>query len=273
MEAFGEALGESQVSFANPQLTFSIISDFGLPINLGFTPLEVRKKGESLPILFTVPNPVEILAPAEIGETARTDIGIANLAEVFDFVPDEIAYGLSMTLNEGLTDGLNFMHDTSRLRIRVHAELPLHGRASNIVLKDTFEIDMTDAKESQVVSASLRIRAENELPLGVALQFYFANENSVVSDSLFSGGPVDLIEASTVTSSGELLQAGSVDQSIELDEQKLKSLFDAKRLIVRATMNTSLDPSGEQNHVQFKSGYKINLNLGFQAKLKLESEL
>src|SRR5690606_26570291 len=142
-----------------------------------------------------------------------------------------------------------------------------------IVLKDTFEIDMTDAKESQVVSASLRIRAENELPLGVALQFYFANENSVVSDSLFSGGPVDLIEASTVTSSGELLQAGSVDQSIELDEQKLKSLFDAKRLIVRATMNTSLDPSGEQNHVQFKSGYKINLNLGFQAKLKLESEL
>lgn len=274
IDAFGDALGEAEVSFANPQFTFSIISDLGLPVTIGFTPLEARKKsGEVLPIEFTVPNPVQIQAPTVLGDVAQTDIGIANLGAIFDFAPEQLAYGLSIGVNEGITDGVNFMHDTSSLRIKLHAELPIYGRASNIMLSDTFDIDLTDAEETQVLNASLRIRAENELPLDAFLQVYFADEDGIVSDSLFAQGNTNVIKASSVTAAGELQEAGRVDLSISLDEQKLKRLFESKKMIVRATMNTSREASGNQHHVQFKSGYKINMALGFQAKLKLESAL
>ncbi len=274
MDAFGDALGEAKVSFADPQLTFSVISDFGLPVTIDFNPLEARNQaGDVLPIEFTVPNPVQIQAPVELGETATTDIGIANLGALFDFSPDEMAYGLSIGANQGMTSGVNFMHDTSKLRVLTHAELPLYGKASNILLRDTFELDLSGAEETQIESAALRIRCVNELPLDAFLQIYFANENSIISDSLFADGFTNLIKASTVTAAGELDQAGSVDNTIALNEGKLKRLFEAKRLIVKASLNTTTETSGVQNHVQFKSDYTINLNLGFQAKLKLESEL
>jgi|GEM_PF-738836 len=274
ISAFGNSLGEAQVSFADPKLSLEITSEYGIPATIDFNPFEVRKQNASpMPILFATPTPIQLLAPAAPGGEAKTDIQFSNTGQIFDYAPEEFYYQFQMHINQGLTSGVNFCADTSKIKVKFTAEVPIYGKASGIVMADTFDIDLGDAKESDIESATLRSKAVNELPLEAKLQIYLADENSSIIDSIFTSGLTSIIKASTVNASGDLTQAGVAEENIHLSEDKLQKLFAARKLIVRMRMATSTDAGGSQVHVKFKSQYKINLKLGLDAKLNLEVDL
>lgn len=271
---FGSSLNDAEVSFGDPKLFFTVISDYGIVTRINFTPLEALKEsGEAMPILFNQANPITISSPDVLGESATTELTITNAKQVFDFVPESLRYGIDLRINPGLTGGSNFLADTSKLRVNVRAELPLYAKANNIIISDTMDIDLGDAEETEIESASLRIKAKNQLPLDGLLQIYLANDRGVIIDSLFADGRAEVIKSSTVDASGNLKEAGISDTNIPLNDAKLKRLFDARQLIIKALMNTAKESDGSQNYVQFKTDYKLNINIGLQAKLNLEVEL
>jgi len=274
INAFGNALGDAEVSFAEPKINLEITSEYGLPATLEFEPFEVRKENaEPLPILFSTPNPVVINAPATLGGQAVSNVGFANVAAVFDYAPQQFYYQFQMGINKGLTSGSNFCADTSKISVKLTVEVPVHGKATGIVLTDTFDIDLSDSKQSEIESAVLHSIAVNELPLEAALQIYLADENGVLIDSIFATGQTALIKGSTVTSAGDLSAPGIADVDIPLSAAKLEALFEARKMIVRMATTTSKDGSGNYPLVKFKSNYKINIKLGLEAKLNLEVDL
>jgi hypothetical protein len=274
MNAFGNSLHGAQISFAEPSVKMQITSEYGLPATIDFNPFEVRKKNASaLPILFTTSNPVQIFAPANPGGEAVTDLEIANTAEIFDYVPEQFYYQVQMKINDGLTSGTNFCADTSKIKIKLTTEVPIFGKASGIVLTDTFDVDLSEMKESNLESATLHSKAINEMPLDANLQIYLADEAGIIMDSIFSSGQTPIIKGSKVTSGGDLSEAGVATLDLHLSSDKLETLFEAKKIIVKMTMGTSKETNGDQVHVKFKSNYKINLTLGFEARLNLEVDL
>jgi hypothetical protein len=271
--AFGEAWTKAKVSFANPKFSFSVNNEYGIPTRVTFNPIEgLKNNGATLPVTLNPSSPIAVNIPSQLGQSANTEVVITNARQLIDFVPDKFRYKVSARINQGLTTGNNFCADDSKISVDFKAEIPLYGRASDILLADTVSLDLSDINNSDIESAALKARVENQLPLGASLQLYLANEQSAIFDSLFITQP-SLIKASTVNASGELQTAGLFDQEVPITKEKLDKLFDAKKMIIRAKMSTSKDANGNQVDVKFKSTYKMSVNFGIKAKLKLEVDI
>jgi hypothetical protein len=272
IQAFGTTLSNgATVSFAQPVVNLNVINDYGVPLEVSFLKLEARKQGSSLAMQTNPASPISINQPGTLGTSATTSVAVSNVQALINFAPTQFYYQASGRINKGLVTGSNFMADTSKMRVQLHVEIPLYGKASNIVLADTVDVSLSDVDQSKVESAALKALVTNELPLDASLQFYLTDQNYHVLDSLLSPTQTNIVKGSSVTSSGDLQTAGVYDQLIDLDPAKVQKIFNAKKIIVKAKMNTSKDASGAQVDVKFKSTYKIDIKLGLQVKIKLSA--
>ena len=265
--AFGLTLGSAQVSFAQPQVTLEVVNDYGVPCKVTFSQIEARKGGLTMPLQLNPASPVTIAFPAILGNSASTPVAVTNAKQVLDFGPTEIFYQLSARINQGIASGNDFMADTSKLRVKLHVEVPIYGHASGITLRDTSKIDLSKLNQSQVMKASLKVDATNELPLDAYIQLYLTDDQDVVIDSLLSTTDTELIRGSAVTAVGDLETAGVMNKVVVLDALKLNKIFNAKKMITVAVLNTSKDAAGNTIDVKFKSKYSLKVNVGIQADL------
>src|SRR5882724_83305 len=64
-KAFGTSLTKANVSFAAPQLLFTVTDDYGIPLKVTFNPLAaVNSKGQTLNVLINPSSPVSVNVPA-----------------------------------------------------------------------------------------------------------------------------------------------------------------------------------------------------------------
>ncbi len=267
--AFGNSLDASNVSFAQPQIILEVVNDNGVPCEVDFTKFEARNGTQSLAVILNPSNPISVAYPTKIGTSAKTSVSVVNVKELLDFAPTQFYYKVNARINKGLTAGSNFLADTSKLRVSLNVEVPLYGHASNINLMDTIKIDLGDFDVSNVNSAFLKTKIVNELPLDAKVQFYMTDDKYKILDSLLAPSQTSIIKGSTVTASGDLQSPGIFDQLIQLEKAKVDKIFSAKYIIIKAAMNTSKDSNGAFPDVKFKSQYKIKVDLGLLANLKI----
>lgn len=270
--AFGNSLLGASVSFAEPKVELIVTNEYSVPARVDFIKLEARKGNQALPIQLSPANPVSINFPLVPGGSAVTNTTITNTKALLDFAPTSFYYKANARINAGITAGSNFLTDTSKLKVRLNVEVPLYGRATNVQMMDTLDIDLADLSASKFDSTYFRIQAVNELPLAAALQFYFTGTNLVPFDSLFTA-PQLFVNASTVNAAGDLLAAGQINRRIPIPTAKINQLLNAKKIIIRAVLNTSRNSAGNPPDVKFRSNYRLQLNLGLQSKLKLNVRL
>jgi hypothetical protein len=267
--AFGNSLDNADVSFAQPKIILEVVNDNGVPCQVDFKKFEAQNDTQSLAVLLNPANPISIAYPTVLGASAKTTITVANVSELLDFAPTQFYYQIDTRINKDLTSGNNFLADTSKLSVNINVEVPLYGHASNINLSDTIEVDFQNFDQSTINTASLKIKISNELPLDANVQFYITDDKYKILDSLLSTSQTTIIKGSTVTTSGDLESPGLVDQLIELEKSKIDQLFIAKYIIVKAIMNTSKRADGSFPDVKFKSQYKMKVDLGLMANLKI----
>jgi hypothetical protein len=154
----------------------------------------------------------------------------------------------------------------------VTAEVPLYGQASGVTMTDTLKLDLGSVNQSSVVSSSLKVKTVNEMPLDANIQLYLADKNHVVLDSIFSSNQTYLVKGSTVTGAGDLQTAGSADLKLDLTPDKINKLFSSGFLIIRCKLNTSRDAKGALLNVKFKASYRLKINVGLLAKLKITAQ-
>lgn len=269
MTVFNSSLKKSQVSFAQANVTLSVKNDYGVPVEVTFSKLEARKTGSTLPFQITPSSPVTLNSPATLGATALTTVTVTNGSAIVNYSPTALYYAASARINKGLADGVDFMADTSKMRVALAAEVPLYGYASGITMLDTLKVDLGDADKSTVQSASLKIHAVNQMPLDVYAQLYLADKNYQIIDSLFKSNQTYLVKSASVTAAGDLDKATTSDLTLILDPDKVAKIFTSNYLVVRSRLNTAKDANGSLLNVKFKSTYKLNLNVGLMATLNI----
>jgi hypothetical protein len=274
IEAFGNSLLDvKNLSFAQPKIEFKLVNDVGVPTKVNFISLAAHKPGASLPIQISPASPVYIAFPTVMGDSATTIVSVTNASALVNFAPTQFYYKTNARINENLSSGVNFVTDTSLLRLHLHVELPLYGHASNIKLYDTLDIGLSDADRSEIIDAALKIKTTNQIPLLANIQFYLTDSSFHVQDSLLLPSQTDLIKNSQVDNAGELLAEGVIDTKIPLSKDKLQKLFHASKLIIKAVLNTSQDSNGNYPDVKFKSAYKMGIKLGLDVNAKLKIKL
>ncbi|NBP71362.1 MAG: hypothetical protein EBU52_21820 [Cytophagia bacterium] len=132
--AFENIFVDVDVSIASPKISFVVINEYGIPVNVIFNTLEARKAGSSLAVQLNPSSPITTNIPQIMGDSAFTNVAVTNAKALLDFAPTEFYYNVSARINQGLTDHPNFCKSDAELNVRMSVEVPFIGSASNIIL-------------------------------------------------------------------------------------------------------------------------------------------
>lgn len=270
MGDFGDLFEGADISLAQPKISLSVTNENGVPCLVDFTTLEARKEGSApLQVILSPANPVSLNYPTVMGSSAVTAISIANVNDLLEYAPTSLGYQALATINKGITAGDNFILDSSTLKVKMDVEVPLYGHASDITLRDTVDIDLSQVDGSEIAKASLKLKITNELPLDGLVQLVLLDGNYRPLGALLGDDQVYILRGSQVDASGELLKPGLYDAMIELSKEKIDRLFGSAHIIIMLDLRTSRNASGGAQDVKFKSQYSVEIEAGILADLKL----
>ncbi len=120
---------------------------------------------------------------------------------------------------------------------------------------------------SEVVSLSLRINAVNHVPARMLLQFYFADGNRVILDSIFQDGPFELKPAVT-SADGHVTTPYEVwKKDIPFSQEQIGQLAN-----VRFAMRESrlIIPDSATDSIPFYADQEVWLQMGVRIGLKIK---
>lgn len=270
ISVFRSTLKDASVSFVEPKLFLRAVNEYGVPCEVNFSVLRASKGTSTLPIQISPPNPVALAAPTVLGGSATTTLNVTNAQAIMNFEPEQLEYTAAARINKGLSSGSNFMADSSKLQVSLVTEVPLYGKVTGITVMDTLDVDLNELSETQVSEASLKVSAQNEMPLDAYIQIYLMNESFQVQDSLFAGTQTYLVKASEVNGAGDLQSPGITNKEISLNPDRVTKLFSSRYLLVKAVMSTARDANDVFLNVKFRSSYRLKLHVGLRATLKIE---
>jgi hypothetical protein len=229
MGDFGALFDGAVISLAQPRVSLSVTNEYGLPVVADFVILEGRKEGAPpIHILLDPTSPITVNHPAVMGGSAETTVSISNVNALLGYAPTSIHFQASAILNQGLSAGENFLVDTSSLRMKLEVEVPIYGHATGITIQDTLDLDLSKTEGSVVTKASLKLKIDNQLPLDGMMQLILLDDNHQILDVLLGDDQMAVLHGSTVDSSGDLVTPGLFDGLIELNQDKVDKVFEAR---------------------------------------------
>ena len=129
----------------------------------------------------------------------------SNLEQYLENLGAQHSIGYKLELNPwgNSSGGWDEIFPTSRLKVKLHAELPLSVGLDGLTLRDTFNIDLTqNTDKTHIESGEIVLAATNAFPLKGEVTLYFMNESgqvlhtvqgtSSVQSSLY--GEVDVLD-------------------------------------------------------------------------------
>ncbi len=213
--------------------------------------------------------PINYPALSEIGQTKTTTIQLdktnSNVQTVFNPAPDQVIYKMSGIINPGGVTS-NFVTDTSKIRIRGEAEIPLEGKITQFVLLDTIEdISYPDIKvdgnDVTVLSAAFNLALVNGFPLNANIQMYFLDNAGFVVDSLFS--TPHFIASGSVDANGKVTTPNAVQIKEIFDEARYKRVSTSDKAVIYAFFSSANNGTVP---IKIYSSYKIKSNISINVK-------
>ncbi|MFM9027149.1 MAG: hypothetical protein ACKOQ6_04055 [Bacteroidota bacterium] len=269
LDIYGSGTGD--IYYLNdPRLNLLIENSIGVPSQLANCLVQpIRKDG--IPIyssLLPTTSSYIIDFPAAPGQIRSTEIPInsqnSSIVSSYAARPASVVYRADVGLNRPQIGNVNFITDTSKIRVNLESELPLSGYAEQLTILDTAEFNLTSIKE--IDSLVFRIETRNGMPVSGRLQVLFL-KNGIVTDSLFHVDDFYIIEATPVDANGFAIGANINVHDESINSGRLDRFYEADQVVFRAVMNTFSPPTPvairQADHLDIKLGVRVNLNLKF----------
>ncbi len=248
---FFENWMRGDVYFVDPKVLIKIQNSFGFPIRSEVAVMQIETvNGDILPLESPYEDSIFVDYPAldEVGVTKVTNFEFnkdnSNIAEILGEGPVALDYKLDGIPNPDPSNTeVGFATDTSKFIAQVEVELPFYGAASGFVVfdtisVDTFSFDVDFLGYGEVNYAEFKLISENELPLNVDLQLYFADVNGVVLDSMFLD-PTAVIAAAPVDVDGNVISEAVQTKIINVTDERFETLKSTDRLFLRSSFSTT----------------------------------
>lgn len=266
------------VIFEDPSINVIVENSFGLPVrsiantmniwNLDGSILEIQSSELETGINFNYP------ALDEVGESKFTSFSLdktnSNITSIFANRPVAVEYDLDALGNpDGDQSIIGFATDTSFFTVNVFVDLPMHATVDNFTIKTDVEIGEDFEEDYDFVDyITLKVISDNNIPVDMALQLYFEDENGIAMDSLFDKPRNQLlndhivIKAAGVDENGYSNSTTYNEVEIEIPREKFDAFSQMKNLAVV----TILDHDQNQL-VRFFDVDDVNLKIGVKAGL------
>lgn len=250
------------IFFEDPKITVEVENSFGFPVKGTFNKLEMTNVvGDVFAVLSPdIDSGFDFNYPElnEVGESKFTsfvfDKNNSNIQQIFNERIRSINYDIRAVGNPGSDPNIaRFATDSSFYDVDIAVELPLNLRINELILTDSFDIDLSSY--DYVDSGALKLNVENDFPFESFIQCYFINDNLETIDSLFLTDQA-LIPAS-ITEEAIVQQSGSYSELIPITNSQYENLREASQIQILVRFS---DPDGES--AWYYDNFSLDLSLG-----------
>lgn len=272
---FFDSFREGTISFAEPRFSFVFDNSFGFPLGIGFSQIAaITQQGQIIPLTGSAANSVGIVDGPQVGAigtsvntTLELNSANSNLSELISSMPKKVIIEVNTEANPTSAPAqYNFVAANSELSVGVLLELPMIVNINGLVARQNIDFDIADDLE-QAKKLTLRLIAENDLPLGGEIELVFKDTNdnvvyTVSETALFNGAPVG--------SDGRTSGTTTKVTDINFEDADIRLLEKATSIDVVTRLTTTGAASNEI--VKFFSDYSLKIKLAAQADVEISSK-
>ncbi len=271
---FFENWTEGTLRFEDPTINFIVKNSFGFPVRSAINVLDVISVNDDIfplssPFIeagidFAYPQPDEIGCIKETNFSFNNEN--SNLADLLEAVPKAVDYDIDgLTNPDGNTAIRGFMTDSSLLSVQVEVVLPVFGAVSNYNVFDTikvegFDFDVDFEAYGEVDYAEFKLFSENNIPLNIDLQLFFADENKRIIDSLFTE-ITPVVTAASVDVDGNVLEKSIEEAFATVTEERFERIKEARNLFLQARFST---PENGMRSVRVTADQNVKIGMGLK---------
>ncbi|MFM1874704.1 MAG: hypothetical protein RL266_441 [Bacteroidota bacterium] len=189
----------------------------------------------------------------------------SNIKPIINDQYDEVHHDFAAEVNPNGA-AFNFAQRNSAVEVVADVELPFWGYSDHFTIIDTLEVPFDEAADfaDNIERGLLRINTVSHFPVDGLLKLYFADSNLVVIDSVLTDGSY-IIRSGVVNADGKTISPTQTNNDVELDQQRINSLFASRYLLLAADI-TSTDDAGR--NIKLYAEDNIEIRIGLRVKLK-----
>ncbi len=268
---FKNALGSGSFSIANPTITFDISNSVGIPF-LGRVPslTGLNHNMTSYIACTGIPDPLPLTSPSltQVGQTMHSGFSLnSSNSNIMAMIQNNPAWLIASTQTSTNPSGYarNYIPGDGKLVVDMTLSLPLHGTATNFVIRDTLPFTYNDL--DKVESFTLRLGIENWFPLESNARLIFTDDQFNPLDSVFTNSNLIIPSGKIQGNSERVSIPGYKIAEEKLDVNRINKIKGATKIIVETIANTVNNGTTD---VKIYHDYKMKVNIGARVKLKVK---
>ena len=195
----------------------------------------------------------------------------SNIEQVLENLGITLNFGYSIQLNPlgNVNGGWDEIFSTSRIKVKLKAQMPLQLMADGLTLIDTFNVNLKQSSPSVTVSSGkLILEAVNAFPMQGEVKLSFLTEQGFTLHEVFGTAAILSADYGVVDPVDNLRKKTSVLEFV-FSEALIADLELIKKLKVEVKLDTP-DPINTINHsvaIPFGAFIGIKLKTAFQTKI------
>jgi hypothetical protein len=203
-------------------------------------------------------------------ESVEFNSSNSNIEGYLENLGAKHTFGYSMQLNPwGNTSGsYDEIFPDSKLRINMKATMPLSIGIDDLVLRDTFDLQINqDPEKTKIKSGELILQASNGFPISGTVKLILRNQNGNVMHTVEGSSPLSS-SLSGVMNADHGFFVSSSELKFILTEEVLSDINDVRNIVIESSFNTINELTGLSEIISIPVGAFLAVKL----KTKLKSE-
>ena len=194
--------------------------------------------------------------------TLYINSGNSNIESFIENLGKSYAIGYQLDINPygNISGGWDELFPNSRLAIRANLNMPLQVGLDQLILRDTFAIDIDAQSIQNIKAGSLVLNTKNAFPLSADITLSFINTNGNVQFTIQSDNSIrSALNGVTDSSSGLLVSDDML--TFSLSESEIETLPYIENILVRVELNTPNPSTGMNDMIDIPYGAFLDLKL------------
>jgi len=194
----------------------------------------------------------------------------SNVEQYLENLGKKHTLGYKIELNPwgNVSGGWNEIFPTSRLKVRIKAQMPLSVGADGLTLRDTFDFDVNQNQQgTHIESGELVLNASNAIPMSAGAILFLMDEAGNVIHTVTGTSDVKSAKLGLVDPVDNLQKMNS-EVSFVLTEAMILDLDLIKKVAVQVELNTPNPSSGLNEMMNIPAGAFMAVKLKVRFKLR-----
>ncbi len=174
---------------------------------------------------------------------------------------NSVGYRIEMNPWGNVSGGTDEIFPQSRLKVNLHVNMPLKLGTDALVVRDTFEVDLSqNTSSTHVLSGEMLLSTSNAFPFSADVKLYLVNSSGTIIHTISGTQKIQASQFGSLQASTNLMVADS-DVKIILSEEVVANIGDVKSIIIESQFDSTNPSNGVNEQMSIPVGAFLAVKL------------